>query len=194
MRYQIGPAFRITLLMTILTGLIYPGVVTGVCQLLFHHAANGSMVEVDGKTAGSALIGQNFTQPQYFHPRPSAAGNGYDASASNASNYGPTNQKLIDRVKGDVAKFRQENPGYQGPIPADLVTTSASGLDPDISPASALAQAPRVANARNASLDQINQLIAAHTEGRQWGFLGEPRVNVLILNLDLNQKFPISKP
>jgi K+-transporting ATPase ATPase C chain len=190
MRYQIGPAFRITLLMTILTGLIYPGVVTGVCQLLFHHAANGSMVEVDGKTAGSALIGQNFTQPQYFHPRPSAAGNGYDASASNASNYGPTNQKLIDRVKGDVAKFRQENPGYQGPIPADLVTTSASGLDPDISPASALAQAPRVANARNASLDQINQLIAAHTEGRQWGFLGEPRVNVLLLNLDLNQKFP----
>jgi K+-transporting ATPase ATPase C chain len=190
MRYQIGPAFRITLLMTILTGLIYPGVVTGVCQLLFHHAANGSMVEVDGKTAGSALIGQNFTQPQYFHPRPSAAGNGYDASASNASNYGPTNQKLIDRVKADIAKFRQENPGYQGPIPADLVTTSASGLDPDISPASALAQAPRVANARNASLDQINQLIAAHTEGRQWGFLGEPRVNVLLLNLDLNEKFP----
>jgi len=190
MRYQIGPAFRITLFMTILTGLIYPGVVTGVCQLLFHHSANGSLVEVDGKTTGSALIGQNFTQPQYFHPRPSAAGNGYDASASNASNYGPTNQKLIDRVKGDVAKFRQENPGYQGAIPADLVTTSASGLDPDISPASALAQAPRVANARGTTLDQINQLIAAHTEGRQWGFLGEPRVNVLLLNLDLNQKFP----
>jgi K+-transporting ATPase ATPase C chain len=195
MRYQIGPAFRITLFMTILTGLIYPGVVTGVCQLLFPHRANGSLVEIGGKVAGSELIGQNFSKPQYFHPRPSAAGNdGYDASASNASNYGPTNQKLIDRVKGDIAKFRQENPGYQGPIPADLLTTSGSGLDPDISPASALAQAPRVAAARGATLDQIRQLIEAHTEGRQWGFLGEPRVNVLLLNLDLNQKFPVKNP
>jgi K+-transporting ATPase ATPase C chain len=195
MRFQIGPAFRVTLFMTILTGLIYPGVVTGVCQLLFPHRANGSMVEIGGKVAGSELIGQNFSKPQYFHPRPSAAGNdGYDASASSASNYGPTNQKLIDRVKGDIAKFRQENPGYQGPIPADLLTTSGSGLDPDISPASALAQAPRVAAARGATLDQITELIEAHTEGRQWGFLGEPRVNVLLLNLDLNQKFPISKP
>jgi K+-transporting ATPase ATPase C chain len=195
MRFQIGSAFRVTLFMTILTGLIYPGVVTGVCQLLFPHRANGSMVEIGGKVAGSELIGQNFSKPQYFHPRPSAAGNdGYDASASSASNYGPTNQKLIDRVKGDIAKFRQENPGYQGPIPADLLTTSGSGLDPDISPASALAQAPRVAAARGATLDQITELIEAHTEGRQWGFLGEPRVNVLLLNLDLNQKFPISKP
>jgi K+-transporting ATPase ATPase C chain len=140
------------------------------------------------------LIGQDFSKREFFHPRPSAAGNGYDASASNASNYGPTNQKLIDRVKGDVEKFRQENPGYQGPIPADLLTTSGSGLDPDISPASALAQAPRVADARGATLDQIKQLIEAHTEGRQWGFLGEPRVNVLLLNLDLNQKFPNVKP
>ena len=195
MRFQIGSAFRVTLFMTILTGLIYPGVVTGVCQLLFPHRANGSMVEIGGKVAGSELIGQNFSKPQYFHPRPSAAGNdGYDASASNASNYGPTNQKLIDRVKGDIAKFRQENPGYQGPIPADLLTTSGSGLDPDISPASALAQAPRVAAARGATLDQIRQLIEAHTEGRQWGFLGEPRVNVLLLNLDLNQKFPVKNP
>ncbi len=195
MRYQIGPALRITQFMTVLTGLIYPGLVTGICQLLFPHRANGSMVEANGKVAGSELIGQNFTKPQYFHPRPSAAGNdGYDASASNASNYGPTNQKLIDRVKGDIAKFRQENPGYQGPIPADLLTTSASGLDPDISPASALAQAPRVAEARGISVDQAKQLIETHTEGRQWGFLGEPRVNVLLLNLDLNQKFPMKNP
>ncbi len=195
MRFQIGPAFRVTLFMTILTGLIYPGVVTGVCQLLFPHRANGSLVEIGGKVAGSELIGQNFSKPQYFHPRPSAAGNdGYDASASNASNYGPTNQKLIDRVKGDVAKFRQENPGYQGAIPADLQTTSGSGLDPHISPASALAQARRVADARGVNVDQIQQLIEVHTEGRHWGFLGEPRVNVLLLNLDLNQKFPISKP
>jgi len=181
--------------MTILTGLIYPGIVTGLCQLIFPHRANGSLVEVKGKVQGSALIGQNFSKPQYFHPRPSAAGtDGYDASGSNASNYGPTNQKLIDRVKGDVAKFRQENPAYQGPIPADLLTTSASGLDPHISPASALAQAPRVATARGITVDQVKQLIDSHTEGRQWGFLGEPRVNVLMLNLDLNQNFPVSKP
>jgi potassium-transporting ATPase KdpC subunit len=195
MRYQIGPAFRITLFMAILTGLIYPGIVTGFCQLLFSHRANGSLVEVGGKVAGSALIGQNFTKPEYFHPRPSAAGNdGYDASASNAFNYGPTNQKLIDRVKGDIAKFRRENPGYEGPIPADLLTASASGLDPDISPASALVQVPRVAQARAITVDQLQQLIEAHTEGRQLGFLGEPRVNVLLLNLDLNQKFPLAKP
>jgi K+-transporting ATPase ATPase C chain len=195
MRNQLGQAFRITLFMTVLTGLVYPGIVTGLCQLLFSHRANGSMVEASGKVAGSSLIGQNFTKREYFHPRPSAAGNdGYDASASNASNFGPTNEKLIDRVKGDVVKFRQENPNYQGPIPADLLTTSASGLDPDISPASALAQAPRVASARSITMDQLNQLIAEHTEGRQLGFLGEPRVNVLLLNLDLNQKFPVSKP
>ena len=116
MRYQIGPAFRVTLFMTILTGLIYPGIVTGFCQLLFPHRANGSLVDVDGKVAGSALIGQNFSKPEYFHPRPSAAGNdGYDASASNASNYGPTNQKLIDRVKGDIAKFRQREPWLPRP-------------------------------------------------------------------------------
>ena len=192
MRFQIGSAFRVTLFMTILTGLIYPGVVTGVCQLLFPHRANGSMVEIGGKVAGSELIGQNFSKPQYFHPRPSAAGNdGYDASASSASNYGPTNQKLIDRVKGDIAKFRQENPGYQGPIPADLLTTSGSGLDPDISPASALAQAPRVAQARGAALDQVRQLIEAHSIGRHFGFLGEPRVNVLSLNLDMDKRFPL---
>jgi K+-transporting ATPase ATPase C chain len=194
MRYQLTHAFRFTLLMTVLTGLIYPGVVTGLCQLLFPRPANGSLLVVNGKIVGSSLLGQNFSKPQYFHPRPSAAGNdGYDASSSSGSNYGPTNQKLIDRVKADVAKFRKENPGYQGPIPADLLTTSASGLDPDISPASALAQAPRVADARGIPVDQMETLIATHTEGRQWGFLGEPRVNVLLLNLELNQKFPVKK-
>jgi len=192
MRYQILPAFRVTLLLTLLTGLVYPGLIWGVCQLLFPHRASGSLVEVNGRTVGSALIGQNFTKPYYFHPRPSAAGNdGYDASASNASNYGPTNQKLIDRVKADAEKFRNENPNYQGPIPADLLTASGSGLDPDLSPASARAQAPRVAEARGTTLEQIEQLISAHTEGRELGFLGEPRVNVLALNIELDKQFPI---
>jgi K+-transporting ATPase ATPase C chain len=192
MRYQLAPAFRFTLLMTILTGLIYPGVVTGLCQLLFSRPANGSLLEVNGKIVGSTLLGQNFSKPGYFHPRPSAAGNdGYDATASNGSNLGPTNQKLIDRVKTDIDKFRHENPDYHGPIPADLVTTSASGLDPDISAASALAQAPRVAKARGVSLEQMQQIISARTEGRQLGFLGEPRVNVLTLNLELDKQFPL---
>ncbi len=195
MRYQLTQAFRFTLLMTVLTGLLYPGVVTGLCQLLFPYPANGSLLVVNGETKGSVLLGQNFSKPEYFHPRPSAAGNdGYDATASGGSNLGPTNQKLVERVKADIAKFRQENPAFQGPIPADLLTTSASGLDPDISPASALAQAPRVAQARGAALDQVTQLIEAHTHGRHMGFLGEPRVNVLLLNFDLNQKFPLGKP
>ena len=195
MRHQLTQAFRFTLLLTVLTGLIYPGVVTGLCQFLFPRSANGSLLEVNGQVKGSTLLGQNFSKPEYFHPRPSAAGtDGYDATASGGSNLGPTNQKLVDRVKADIEKFRKENPDYKGPIPADLLTTSASGLDPVISPASALAQAPRVAQARGTVLDQVRQLIEAHTEGRQLGFLGEPRVNVLLLNLDLNQKFPMSKP
>ncbi len=187
---QIAPAFRITLFFTVLTGLIYPGVVTALCQLLFLSKANGSLVEVNGQAVGSSLIGQNFTKSEYFQPRPSAAGNdGYDASASNGSNYGPTNQKLIDRVKASVDKFRKDNPDYTGPIPADLVTVSASGLDPHISPASAEAQAPRIAKARGVTVDQVMQLIKRHTEGRTLGFLGEPRVNVLALNLDLDRQF-----
>ncbi len=193
MRKQLSQAFRFTLLMTVLTGLIYPGVVTGLCQLLFPWRANGSLVQINGQMVGSELLGQNFSKPEYFHPRPSAAGkDGYDATASSGSNLGPTNQALIDRVKADVAKFRAENPTYQGPVPADMVTTSASGLDPDISLASALAQALRVAQARGASVDQVNQLIQSDSRGRRWGFLGEPRVNVLLLNLDLNQKFPVA--
>lgn len=191
MRYQLLPALRMTLVMTVLTGLIYPGIVTGLCQMLFPSRANGSLINVNGRIVGSALIGQNFSKPQYFHPRPSAAGNdGYDASASNATNYGPTNQKLIDRVKADVDKFRKENPDYNGPIPADLLTTSGSGLDPDLSPASALAQAPRVAQVRGVSLEQVQQVIAQNTEGRTLGFMGEPRVNVLALNLELDKRYP----
>ena len=159
---QFIPAMRITLALTVLTGLLYPGVVTGLSQLLFRQQANGSLIVKDGHVVGSSLIGQNFTKPEYFHPRPSAAGNdGYDASASSGSNLGPTSQKLIDRVKADVASFRKENPDYQGPIPADMVTASASGLDPHISPASAQAQAARVAKARGVRVDQVNSLIDA---------------------------------
>ncbi|MGA3328709.1 MAG: potassium-transporting ATPase subunit KdpC [Terriglobia bacterium] len=192
MRHQLAQAFRFTLLMTVLTGLIYPGVVTGLCQILFSRQANGSLLAVNGKIVGSTLIGQNFSKPEYFRPRPSAAGNdGYDATSSSGSNLGPTNQKLVDRMKADIAKFRKENPSYQGPIPADLLTTSASGLDPDISPASALAQAPRVAQARGATLDQVRQLIEDQSEGRQLGFFGEPRVNVLSLNLELDKRLPL---
>ena len=186
---QLLPAFRMTLLLTILTGLVYPGVVTGLCQFLFHDQANGSLITANGQVVGSSLIGQSFTKPEYFHGRPSAAGNGYDGLSSGGANLGPTNQKLIDRVKKDVADFRKENPDYTGPIPADLLTTSASGLDPHISVASAEAQQARVAKARGTSEDQIRALIAANTEGRDLGFMGEPRVNVLKLNLALDRQF-----
>jgi potassium-transporting ATPase KdpC subunit len=188
---QITTAFRVVLVMSVLTGLVYPGVVTGICQIFFPKQANGSLIRVNGTVAGSSLIGQNFTKPQYFQPRPSAAGNGYDASNSGGSNYGPTNRNLIARVKASVAEFWKENPDYQGPIPADLVTASASGLDPDISPASAEAQAARVAAARGVPLAKVRQLIARYTEGREFGFLGEPRVNVLELNLALDRQFSL---
>jgi len=191
MRNQIGPAFRLMLVLTVLTGLVYPGIVTGFCQVLFRWQANGSMLSASGKEVGSALIGQNFAKPEYFHPRPSAAGNdGYDATASTGSNYGPTNQKLIDRVKSSVAQFRKENPDYTGPIPADLLTASASGLDPEISPASAKAQAPRVAKTRGVDLEQVEALINQNAKSAELGFLGEPRVNVLELNLKLDEAFP----
>jgi potassium-transporting ATPase KdpC subunit len=189
---QILPALRMTLLFTVVTGLLYPGVVTGLCQVLFRDQANGSLVSVNGKVAGSALLGQNFKKPQYFHPRPSAAGaDGYDASSSAASNYGPTNQKLIDRVKADLDKFHKENPSYTGPIPADAVTASASGLDPEISPAFAEAQLARVADARKITPDQVRQVLSANTLGRQFGLLGEPRVNVLAVNVALDAQFPV---
>lgn len=191
MRHQIAPAFRLMLVLTVLTGLVYPGIVTGFCQVFFRWQANGSMLSAAGKEVGSALIGQNFAKPEYFHPRPSAAGNdGYDATASTGSNYGPTNQKLIDRVKSSVEQFRKENPDFTGPIPADLVTASASGLDPEISPASAKAQAPRVAKARGVGLEQVEELINQNAKSAELGFLGEPRVNVLELNLKLDEAFP----
>ncbi|HYB60279.1 MAG TPA: potassium-transporting ATPase subunit KdpC [Methylomirabilota bacterium] len=189
---ELGPAFRVTLLLTIVTGFLYPGVVTGLCQLLFKNAANGSLIYANGHVVGSSLIGQNFTKPQYFQPRPSAAGAGYDGFASGGSNYGPTNQHLIDRVQASINQFHKDNPDYHGPLPADLFTASASGLDPHISPASAEAQAPRVAMARGIKLDQVEQLISRHVEPRQLGFLGEPRINVLELNLDLDHTYPIS--
>ena len=188
---QILPALRLKLFMTVLLGVIYPLAITGICQVFFPHQANGSLIKTGGKVIGSELIGQNFSRPEYFQPRPSAAGSdGYDPTSSGGSNYGPTNQKLIDRVKASVEKFRKDNPDYQGPIPADLLTASASGLDPHISPASAEAQAPRVAKARGVSVDQVNRLAAQFTEGPELGILGEPRVNVLKLNVELEHQFP----
>lgn len=191
---QLLPGLRIKLFMTILLGVLYPLAMTGISQLLFPHQANGSLITSGDKVIGSELIGQNFTKPEYFQPRPSAAGNdGYDPTASTGSNFGPTNQKLVDRVKASVDKFRKENPDYSGPIPADLVTASASGLDPHLSPDSVKAQAARVAKARGATVDQVNQLIAQFTEAPDLGLLGEPRVNVLKLNLALDQQFPVKK-
>jgi len=188
---QIMPGLRIKLFMTVLVGVVYPLLLTGVCQAVFPYQANGSLITSGGRVIGSELIGQNFTEPQYFQPRPSAAGNdGYDPAASSGSNLGPTNQKLFDRVKASVDKFRKENPDYQGPIPADLLTSSGSGLDPHLSPASAEAQAPRVAKARGASVEQVKALIARHTEAPDLGFVGEPRVNVLKLNLALDRELP----
>lgn len=186
---QLIPGLRMTLVLTVLTGLIYPGVVTGLCQMLFPKQANGSLEYKDGRVIGSTLIGQNFTKPEYFQPRPSAAGNGYDATASAGSNLGPTSQKLIDRVKASADKFRKDNPDFTGTIPADLLTTSGSGLDPHLSPESADAQVERVAKARGASAQDIRALIAQFTEGRDLGFLGEPRVNVLRLNESLDARF-----
>ena len=193
MKQILIPAVLMTLVLTVLTGLVYPLVVTGLAQVLFHHQANGSLIAVNGKIVGSELIGQKFTRPEYFHGRPSAAGDGYDAANSGATNLGPTNQHLVDRVRDDVKKFRQENPTYTGPIPADLLTTSASGLDPHISPESAFAQVDRVAKARGVTSDAVRQAVEKHVEGRQFGIFGEPRVNVLALNLDLDQTFGVRK-
>jgi len=181
-------AILMTIVTTLLLGLAYPLVVTALAQVMFPEKANGQLIRsADGTIIGSRLLAQPFSSSGYFRSRPSAAGsNGYDASASSGSNLGPTNQKLIDRVKADVEKLQAENPGK--PVPIDLVTTSASGLDPHISPAAAEFQVPRVARERGMYEDELRAIVAAHTEGRQFGFLGEPRVNVLELNLDLDNR------
>ncbi len=184
-------ALRMITVLTFLTGLVYPDVVTGLAESLYPSQAAGSLISKDGKAIGSVLIGQNFTKLEYFHPRPSAVN--YDASNSGASNLGPTSQALISRIKDDLERFHQENPDYSGPVPADLLTTSASGLDPHLSPASALAQAPRVARVRGIGLKDIGNLIEEKTEQRQLGILGEPCVNVLLLNLALDERFPLRR-
>jgi K+-transporting ATPase ATPase C chain len=243
---ELGPGFRLTLVFTVLTGLLYPAIMTGISQLIFPRQSNGSLVQVNGKIVGSSLIGQNFSKPEYFHPRPSAAGSGYDATASSGSNLGPTSAKLLrgttkmddknnevvdydginlrvvhycldnnipyessvpldkfkdakgelDDVKLIKAFNDDKNPlvfSAKAPIPPDAVTASASGLDPHISPANAEAQAERVAKARNVSVDQVKQVIGQATESADLSFLGEPRVNVLMLNVALDQKSPASK-
>jgi potassium-transporting ATPase KdpC subunit len=182
-------AFLMTVFTTILLGIIYPLMITGLAQVIFPDRANGQLITRDGKIIGSRLIGQGFSGTGYFHSRPSAAGNGYDAANSGGTNLGATNQKLISRVAQDVNSLQSENPAM--PVPVDLVTTSASGLDPDISPAAAEFQVPRVARERHATLEAIRQLVAKHAVGRQFGFLGESRVNVLELNLDLDANYPI---
>jgi K+-transporting ATPase ATPase C chain len=186
---ELKPAILITFVLTIITGILYPLAVTGAAQAMFHNKANGSLVERDGKVIGSEIIGQNFTKPEYFHPRLSQ--NSYDAANSGGSNLGPTNPALADRLKKDGEAFRKDNPDYTGPLPADAITASGSGLDPEISPANALAQTARVAKARGATADAIRSLVATNTQARDLGVLGEPRVNVLKLNMALDEAYPI---
>lgn len=187
---ELRPAIVLVILLTILTGLVYPLAVTGVAHVAFPHQADGSVVARGGAVIGSELIGQRFARPEYFHPRPSAAGSeGYDAMASGGSNLGPTSRQLVDRIRNAVATLGPENSGM--PIPVDLVTTSGSGLDPDISPAAAAFQVSRIARARGLTPERLRALIDVHTSQRQFGILGEPRVNVLKLNLALDEQFPL---
>jgi K+-transporting ATPase ATPase C chain len=186
MRKTLIVAIRYTIVTTILLGVLYPLAVTVLAQLFMPDKANGQLIVRNSQVVGSALIAQGFSSPRYFHPRPSVAGNGYDATSSGASNYGPTNQKLIDRIKGDVATWHKQDPNATGDVPVGLITTSASGLDPDISPADALYQVPMVADARHLPEARVRALVESHVEGRQLGLLGEPRVNVLELNLALD--------
>jgi len=194
---EIRPAIVVLVALTLITGLVYPLAMTGIAEVIFPHQAQGSLIERDGKVVGSELIGQEFTSDKYFHGRPSATtatdpndptktvAAPYNAANSGGSNLGPSNKALIDRVQGDIDTLKKENPA--APVPADLVTTSASGLDPDISPEAALFQVPRIAKARNLPEDRIRQLVAGQTQGRFLGLLGEPRVNVLLLNLALDR-------
>ena len=194
-RNLLRPAIVLTLLLCAVTGLVYPGIVTGLAQLLFPRQANGSVVEVGGRVVGSELIGQPFTRPEYFHPRPSAAGAGYDATASAGTNKGPTDAKLADTlIAGSVQRVIEQDGAERGKIPADMVTASGSGLDPHISPANADLQVVRVARARGVGAEQVRALVRRHTEGRQLGFLGEPRVNVLLLNIALDSVAPMAHP
>jgi potassium-transporting ATPase KdpC subunit len=183
---HLGEALRVTIVSIVLLGLIYPLAMTGLAQAIFPRQANGSLVTVNGKVVGSAIIGQLWTKPQYFHGRPSAAGKGYDPTATGGTNLGPTSKKLIASTKTTIAQLEKENPDANGPPPMDLVTSSGSGIDPDISPEAAYWEAPRVAKARHMSISAVNAVVAAHVEGRTFGFLGEPRVNVLELNLALD--------
>lgn len=190
-RQHLRPAIVLTLLLCLITGIVYPGVVTGLAQLCFPRQANGSLVTVHGRVVGSALIGQSFTQPYYFHPRPSAAGNGYDATASSGTNKGPTDRKLADTlITHAIDDVVINEHATKGMIPSDMVTASASGLDPDISPANALLQVARVAHARGVDSATMRALVEQHIQGRQFGVFGEPRVNVLLLNIALDTTFP----
>jgi len=184
-------AILMTVVTTIILGVIYPLGMTAIAQVMFPDKANGQLIERDGKVIGSRIIGQGFSSPGYFHSRPSAAGTGYDAANSAGSNLGPTNKKLIDGVTANVEAARKENP--DAPVPVDYVTASASGFDPHVTPATADFQVPRVARERGMTEADVRQVIAAHTEGRQLGFFGEPRVNVLELNLALDQAHPMKK-
>jgi K+-transporting ATPase ATPase C chain len=190
MRRNLITAILYTVVTTVIFGLVYPFVVTGIAQVLFKDKANGQLIQQNGQLVGSRIIGQSFTAAGYFHSRPSAAGNGYDAANSSGSNYAPTNKKLIDRVAGDVTALQLDHPNTD--VPIDLVTASASGLDPDITPAAAEFQVTRIAHERHLSEDAVRRLVAQNTQGRQLGFLGEPRVNVLELNLALDQAAPLS--
>lgn len=192
LKHQLRPAVVMTLLLCAITGLVYPGVVTALAQLLFPRQANGSLVSINGRVVGSALIGQPFTRPEYFHPRPSAAGAGYDDTLSAGTNKGPTDRKLADTlVAGAVDAAVKEDGAVRGRVPSDMATSSGSGLDPDISPANARLQIARVARARGVSPSALGALVDAHTAGRQFGLFGEPRVNVLLLNIAVDSAYPL---